>query len=83
MFLDRLSDIGVQGMVNKWFQSYLQNRHQSVIIRGAKSKSVLLRYGVLGPFLFTQYTIHDTQIYVIFDVDDNIDKKITLTKIER
>ena len=36
ILLDRLSDIGVQGMAPKWFQSYLQNRHQSGIIKGAK-----------------------------------------------
>ena len=63
MLLGRLSHICVQGMAHKWFQSYLQNRHQSVIIKGAKSKSVPLRYGVpqgsvLGPF-FTQYTVPD------------------------
>ena len=62
MFLDRRSNIGVQGMAHKCFQSYLQNCHQSVIIKGVKSKSVPLRYGVpqgsvLGPFLFTQYTV--------------------------
>ena len=105
MLLDRLSNIGVQGMAHKWFQSYLHNRHQSVIIKGVKSKSVPLRYGVpqgsvLGPFLFTQYTVpigaicrkhgvsyqlyaDDTQIYVTFNIDDNIDRKIALTKIEK
>ena len=101
MLLDRLSNIGVQGMAHKWFQSYLHNRHQSVIIKGVKSK----RYGVpqgsvLGPFLFTQYTVQigaicrkhgvsyqlyadDTHIYVTFNIDDSIDRKIALTKIEK
>ena len=105
MLLDRLSNIGVQGMAHKWSQSYLHNRHQSVIIKGVKSKSVPLRYcvpqgSVLGPFLFTQYTVligaicrkhgvscqlyaDDTQIYVTFNIDDNIDRKIALTKIEK
>ena len=105
MLLDRLTNIGVQGMAHKWFQSYLQDRHQSVIIKGVKSKSVPLRNGVpqgpvLGPFLFTQCTVpigaicrkhgviyqlyaDDTQIYVTFNVDDNIDTKIALTKIEK
>ena len=105
MLLDRLSNISVQGMAHKWFQSYLKNRHQSVIIKGVKSQSVPLRYGVpqgsvLGPFRFTQSTVligaicrkhgvsyqlyaDDTQIYVTFNADDNIDRKIALTKIEK
>ena len=74
-------------------------------LRESNKKSVPLGYGVpqgsvLGPFLFTQYTVpigaicrkhgvsyqlyaDDTQIHVTFNVDDNIDRKIALTKIEK
>ena len=37
---------------------------------------------VLGSFLFTAIC-YDTQIYVTFNVDDNIDRRIALTKIEK
>ena len=71
LMLNRLSNIGVEGTALKWFSSYLpgsppirylQDRHQSVSISGSTSKSMPLRFGVpqgsvLGPFLFTQYTV--------------------------
>ena len=58
MLLNRLSDIGIQD----WLRSYLNNRCQSININGCNSQSIPLRYGVpqgsvLGPFLFTQYTV--------------------------
>ena len=34
---------GIDGQVLKWFQSYLQNRTQSVVIDGVKSTSKDLR----------------------------------------
>ena len=62
LMLDRLSHIGVRGTAHKWFSSYLENRYQSVNIQGISSKKQRLRFGVpqgsvLGPFLFTQYTV--------------------------
>ena len=58
----RLSDIGIKGRAHEWFSSYLQGRVQSVSIQGITSQSVPLKCGVpqgsvLGPFLFTQYTV--------------------------
>ena len=62
MLLNRLSDIGIQDTAHDWLKSYLNNRCQSININGCKSQSIPLRYGVqqgsvLGPFLFTQYTV--------------------------
>ena len=60
MLLDRLSNIGVQGMAHKWFKLYLQNRHQSVIFK-VKSKSVPLRYGVPQGSVLGLFFLHNTQ----------------------
>ena len=62
MLLNRLSDIGIQDTAHDWLRSYVNNRCQSININGCKSQSIPLRYGVrqglvLGPFLFTQYTV--------------------------
>jgi hypothetical protein len=51
---------GIDGQVLKWFQSYLQNRTQSVVIDGVKSISKDLRCGVpqgsvLSPILYLLY----------------------------
>ena len=61
MRLDRLSDSGVQGMAHKWFQSQLQNCNQSVIIKGAKSKSMRPRYGVPQGSARGLFFLHNTQ----------------------
>ena len=60
--LKRLSKIGIVGTAHKWFSSYLRSCDQSVFIKGTASQSVPLKYGVpqgsvLGPVLFTQYTV--------------------------
>ena len=62
MLLNRQSYIGIQDTVHDWLRSYLNSRCQSININGCKSQSIPLRYGVrqgsvLGPFLFTQYTV--------------------------
>jgi len=51
----------VKGTALKWFESYLQDRYQSVIINGYSSKRAKLHFGVpqgsvLGPKLYTMYT---------------------------
>ena len=47
--------------VLSWFQSYLENRTQTVVVLGKNSTPSSLRYGVphgsvLGPILFILYT---------------------------
>ena len=52
---------GIRGNALSWFQSYLQDRTQTVQIGSSTSEPVTLKYGVpqgsvLGPVLFTMYT---------------------------
>ncbi len=62
LLLKRLnSRCGVEGLALRWFESYLTNRTQSVIINGTESEKHILSCGVpqgsvLGPLLFTIYT---------------------------
>ena len=62
VLLNRLSDLGIHGAVLSWFKSYLTGRRQSVKIKGQRSSERDLPFGVpqgsvLGPILFTIYTI--------------------------
>ena len=63
IMLDRLeSYIGVSGKPLAWFQSYLTDRTQFVSIQGTYSSKCNISFGVpqgsvLGPILFTIYTI--------------------------
>lgn len=62
IMLNTLSSyFGFSGKVLQWFDSYLRNRSQSVIIDNTVSQPQPLEYGVpqgsiLGPLLFTLYT---------------------------
>ena len=54
--------LGLSGPVLRWFESYLTGRYQFVSIPGAQSPEQTLDYGVpqesvLGPLLFTSYTL--------------------------
>ena len=54
--------VGVTGKALLWFRSYLENRTQSVSISSVSSPCALLKCGVpqgsvLGPILFTVYTL--------------------------
>ena len=82
LMLNRLSNIGVEGTALKWLSSYLQDRHQSVSISGSTSKSMPLRFGVpqgsvLGPFLFTQYTVAIGKFVDVTELDINSTLMIT------
>ena len=55
------STFGCTGTVLGWFESYLSNRTQSVVVNDVQSAPSSLKYGVpqgsvLGPILFTMYT---------------------------
>ncbi len=62
ILLSRLKTrFGVSGIALQWFESYLTDRSQSVIVQGARSSNRTLRFGVpqgsvLGPILFCAYT---------------------------
>ena len=75
---NRLSDLyGISGLAQIWFSSYLQNRQQSVKIKGTLSDKAILSYGVqqgsgsVGPVLFTlyMYTTSLSAIISSFDID--------------
>ena len=62
ILIQRLYDLGIRGAALNWFKSYLYERTQSVTIKGVRSEKRELVYGVpqgsvLGPILFTIYTI--------------------------
>ena len=55
------STFGISGLALSWFESYLSDRTQSVVVDGLMSTSVPLVFGVpqgsvLGPVLFTLYS---------------------------
>ena len=64
LLLERLQHrYGIGGTALKWFQSYLHNRQQSVVVKNTFSSSKPLLHGVpqgsvLGPLLFSLYFAH-------------------------
>lgn len=73
--LQRLNkDFGITGTAHQWFQSYLTDRKQSVVIKGVKSDTTDLDCGVpqgsvLGPKKFTMYTKPLGDILRKYDID--------------
>ena len=68
ILLSKLNHYGIRGVANKWFHSYLNNRHQKVSINGESSKMLPITCGVpqgsiLGPLLFLIY-INDMHLAV-------------------
>lgn len=72
--LHKLSHYGINGKTNTWISSFLQDRHQRVVVGGEHSKWVKVKSGVpqgtvLGPLLFLLY---------INDLPDNISSRVRL-----
>lgn len=81
----KLTHYGVSGRTNIWIQNFLADRHQAVVVDGAKSSKIPVRSGVsqgsvLGPSLFLSY-INDLPGRVssnarLFADDTALDRKI-------
>ncbi len=73
-FLKRLQQqYGVTGNAHKWFASYLDNRRQSVNVKGSKSEPTIIKYGVpqgsvIGARMYTMYTQPLSDIMMVHDV---------------
>ena len=60
ILLGKLEHYGIRGITNKWFETYLKDRQQFVLINGYNSECVSMPIGVpqgsvLGPLLFLLY----------------------------
>ena len=76
--LHKLKQIGIDGQLLCWFESYLSERHQQVVISGATSETKSTNAGVpqgsiLGPILFLIYIndiVNDISSYIKLFADD-------------
>ena len=74
----KLKKAGIHGVLLNWFQNYLADRYQQVIIRGQKSEIGVIKAGVpqgsvLGPLLFLIYindltnVVHNCKVKLFAD----------------
>lgn len=60
ILLRKLQGLGIQGDLLRWVQSYIENRHQAVVIGGTRSDFISIPSGVpqgslLGPLFYSAY----------------------------
>jgi hypothetical protein len=88
ILLDRLNKrYGIKDTALKWFESYLSNRTQSVLVNNKESTKKELKYGVpqgskLGPVLFNAYIAPLSQIAennAVFDQKYADDEQLILS----
>ena len=66
--LQKLKSLGIDGKIGRWIHSFLTNRHQQVVVNGAKSDpapviSEVPQVSVIGPLLF---------LILIGDIDQEV-----------
>ena len=86
ILLGKLQQYGIRGTTLKWFQTYLQNRTQFVIVNGTQSDKLILTHGVpqgsvLGPLLFLIY-INDLHRAILFSKTIHFADDTNLLKID-
>ena len=89
ILLKKVHHLGIQGKTHQWLQNYLENRSQTVVINGQKSRQAPVVSGVpqgtvLGPILFLLYindlnTCMEHSFLSSFADDTRIMKEITNT----
>lgn len=73
LLIEDLSRIGINGICQKWFDSYLKNRKQQVLLKNSLSDEININTGVpqgsiLGPILFTIYINEIKNIFINHDI---------------
>jgi len=70
LLIHKLHHYGIRGKTNRWIQSFIRDRNQSVVVEGETSNSIPVPQGsVLGPSLF---------LFYISDMPENIRSKTRL-----
>ena len=89
LLLRKLSKMGIRGKVLSWITAFLSNRTQVVLVKGTKSRPVLVISGVpqgtvLGPLLFIIFindiadVLKDSSIKIFAD-DSKLSRQIKFT----
>ena len=93
-YLVKLEHIGVRGITNEWFKSYLSNRKQFALINHHDSNLVSISYGVpqglfLSPLLFSIYinnlnqAIHFCKVHHFADNTNLLHSNKSIAKLNK